>query len=61
MTESYSGPGISEAGKLELDARNCELDSCCSLEIDNMDISVYGGVVAWIIDKVSSNNTVSSS
>ncbi|XP_063690952.1 uncharacterized protein LOC134823421 [Bolinopsis microptera] len=50
MTKSVA-LGISEAGKLELDARNCELDSCCSLEIDNMDISVYGGVVAWIIDQ----------
>jgi len=53
MTKSVA-LGISESGKLELDSRNCQLSSCCHLEIEDMDISVYGGVVAWIIDKTIS-------
>ena len=44
---------ISDSGRLELDSRDCQLDSCCSLEIGEMDISVYGGAIAWIIDQVS--------
>ncbi|KAL5248349.1 hypothetical protein ACHWQZ_G017508 [Mnemiopsis leidyi] len=50
MTKSVA-LGISDSGRLELDSRDCHLDSCCSMEIGEMDISVYGGAVAWIIDK----------